>query len=95
MASLPQKLSWDLAQTRWANMINPTINFPPIQGTLLTNVNLINGVTVINHLLGRNQQGWILTDQTAAANIYRSAPFNSLTLSLTSDASTTVNIWCY
>lgn len=93
--SLPLRLPWDKAQDRWATDIQPILNFPPNNGVLLKNIKLINGVTTINHLLGRMQQGWIRTDQDADANIHRSAAFNSLTLQLTSSAAVTISLWVY
>lgn len=93
--SLPQKLSLDLMQTTWATELNPIIAFPPNQGILLKNIELINGITVVNHRLGRQQQGYVITDQNGAASIYRSANFNTLTLSLTSNAAVTVALWVF
>lgn len=93
--ALPLRLSWGLAQDRWASSLNPIIQFPPNQGTLLKNVSLDVGVNQVNHKLGRNQQGWIVTDIDAAAQIYRSQPFNSTILTLTSDVACTINLWVY
>lgn len=90
--SLPLKLGWDLAQTRWSSILSPIVDNPMNNGLLLTGVKLISGVTVVNHLLGRQMQGWIITDINAAATIYRSAPFNNLTLTLTSNAAVTLNL---
>lgn len=51
---------------------------------------------VINHKLGRMQQGWVITDiNNVATSIYRSQPFNDKTLTLTSSGAVTVNIWVY
>lgn len=84
-----------MLQTRWSSLLNPLLSNPVSKGNLLTDIPLINGVTVINHLLDRDQQGWIITDQDAAANIYRSQPLNDKTLTLTSDAATTVSLLVY
>lgn len=89
---LPLKLTWEIAQTRWASIINPLLINPISNPSILENIALINGVTVINHKLGRTQQGWFLSDIQGAATIYRSAAFNDLTLTLTSNAAVTVNI---
>lgn len=78
--------------TKWSSTLNPLIKNPLNNVTILNNVSLINGVTVINHLLGQMQQGWFLVDIDGAATIYRSAPLNDLTLTLTSDASVVVSI---
>lgn len=93
--SLPQKLPLDLMQTRWASEIEPVINLPPNQGVLLKNIQLANGVTVINHRLSKQMQGYIITDQDAAASIHRSKPLNASTLTLTSNAACNISLWCF
>ena len=95
MALLPLKMPWNLSSDRWATILNPVLQLSPNQGLLLKNVALAHGVTVVNHLLQRQQQGWIIVDQDAQANIYRSAPFNNLTLTLTSDAACNVSLWVF
>lgn len=89
---LPQKLPLDMMQTLWAALINPVLANPANTMSVLSGVVLTNGITVIPHKLGRKQQGWILTDINGAAQIYRSASFNNLTLTLTSNAVVTVNL---
>ena len=84
-----------LLQTSWQAQINPVLANPFVQGILIEDVALVNGSTVINHLLGRKQQGWVLVDISGAATIYRSQPFNSLTLTLVSSAAVTVNLYCF
>lgn len=81
-----------MLQTAWSAMINPFLSRPTNQTNVVSNVSLINGVTVVNHLLGRVPQGWFITDINGTATIYRSAPFNPLTLTLTSSADVTVSI---
>ncbi len=93
--SLPQKLPLDLMQTTWATELNPLLKNQLTQGILIPNVSLINGVTVINHLLSRQQVGYIITDINAAATIYRSQPLNTKTLTLTSNAAAVVSIWMF
>lgn len=84
-----------LMQTKWAAELNPVLAFPPLSGSILKGISLSIGVNTINHLLGRLQQGWILTDQSGGASIYRSKPFNATTLALTSDAVVTINLWVF
>jgi len=93
--SLPQKLPLDLMQTRWASEINPVIGFAPNQGILLKNIELINGVTVINHRLSRQMQGWVLMDIDGPASIHRSQPLNASTLTLTSNSACTIALWVF
>lgn len=95
MASLPQQLDLNQMQNKWATVLEPVIANPLNKGLLLKNVSLINGVTTINHLLGRQMQGWQISDINGAATIYRSAPLNGLTLALTSSAAVTVNLYVF
>jgi hypothetical protein len=81
-----------LMQTQWASQLNPVLRNPATDMSILTNVALKTGTNVVNHLLGVQQQGGILTDIQGAATIYRSAPFNDLTLTLTSSAPVMVSI---
>jgi hypothetical protein len=89
---LPLKLPYDLMQTKWASILNPIIASPLNNVSILKNIKLNNGATMINHLLGRNPQGWFIVDVDGPATIYRSQPFNDLILTLTSNAQVTVSI---
>lgn len=92
--SLPQFQSgnqpFQLMQSAWASAIDPMLQNPSLQTQLLKNISLSVGTNVINHKLSRVQQGWRIVDVTSAAHIYRSAPLNATTLTLTSDAATTI-----
>jgi hypothetical protein len=89
---LPLNLSPSQQSTKWKSILDPVIAAPMVGANILTGVALKNGTTVINHLLGAMQQGWFLVDVNGAATIYRSAPFNDKTLTLTSSAAVTVSI---
>ena len=91
---LPLNLNLSAMSTRWKAIIDPFLGNPSNSSNILSNVSLIEGTNVINHKLGRSMQGWFITDQQGAANIYRpnTAPFNSLTLTLISSAAVTVNL---
>jgi len=93
--SLSTKLPWDLANTKWASELNPVLNNPITNPSLLTNISLVSGANIINHKLGRTPLGWFITDINGAATIYRSAAFNNLTLTLTSSAAVTINLAIY
>lgn len=82
-------------QTKWASIINPLLSKPMLQGQNLENVTLVTGTNIINHKLGRKLQGWTITDIDAAVTVYRSAPMNDLTLTLTSSGNATANIWVF
>lgn len=81
-----------LIQTKWKSLIDPILINPLNDVSVLKNINLVTGSNVINHLLGKVQQGWFLIDKQASGDIYRTAPFNNFTLTLTSSANITVSI---
>lgn len=87
--------SLTLLQSQWASQLEPVINFPPVKGRLIKDVALAIGANKIDHKLGRQPQGWVIADINAAATVYRSEPFNELTLTLTSNAVATAQIWVF
>jgi acetyltransferase-like isoleucine patch superfamily enzyme len=89
---LPINLTASLQTTRWKAILDPILQNPLNNVSILKNVKLVNGVNVINHKLGRVQQGWFITDIDAAATIYRSENFNDKTLTLTSSADCTISL---
>lgn len=89
---LPTRLPFDLMLTKWSSILNPFLANALNGVSMLNGIEIGNGVTVINHKLGKLQKGWFITDIDGAATIYRSAPFNTKTLTLTSDAAVTVNL---
>lgn len=92
---LPKKLPLDLMQDRWASILNPLLSNQLTQGLLLKDQFLTNGVTILNHRLGRKMVGWFITDISGAAQIYRAAPLDDLTLTLTSDAAVVASLWVF
>ena len=89
---LSSKLDWPAMNPIIASALNPVIANPISNLTYLNNINLINGVTTINHGLGRMMLGWFLTDITAGVMVYRSAALNTKTLVLTSSGAASVSI---
>lgn len=79
-------------ENKWKSILDPVLANPMTNMGILKNINLVTGNNVINHLLGQIQQGWIITDIQGVADIYRSAPFNNLTLTLNSSSAVTVSI---
>lgn len=92
---LSNRLPYEQMLTKWSSTLNPVIANPLNSVTILKDIKLNNGVTVVNHLLQRIQQGWFLVDIQGPATIFRSASFNELTLTLTSNAAVTVSIGVY
>ncbi len=98
MNRLPQQLTYEQLQTRWASMINPVLSSPIVNGLQLDNIALLTGDNVINHRLGRKPQGYIVVRKNAQAGIFDTQDTNQmpqLTLNLTSDADVTVSLWIY
>jgi hypothetical protein len=81
-----------LMQTKWASILNPLLAQPLSSNAILNNITLKTGDNVINHLLARTMQGWIISDINAACTIYRTAPFNSSTLTLNASAPCVVDL---
>ena len=90
MAQLPQVPEPPF--TIWKSLLDPLLANSLNKVIFLTNVSLVTGTNVINHGLGRIQQGYFPVDQQASGSFYRSAPFNNLTLTLTASAPMTISL---
>lgn len=85
-------------QSQWATQLDPVINLPTNQGTILKDVALVNGTTLVNHLLGRKLQGWFIIRQRGPASVYDTQDNNqqqNLTLSLVSSAAVNVDLFVF
>lgn len=95
-AQLPQRLTLTQMQQQWAALLNQLLTNPFLSGSLLTNIQLTPGDNVINHKLGRKQQGWVVTDNNEGdIDLYRNAPFNDLTLTLNCSESAVISLWVF
>ncbi len=92
---LPLRLPLQQMQSQWKSIIDPLLGNSINSMIILPSVKLNNGVTVINHLLGRKQQGFVQLDIDGPAIYYRSAPLNDTTLTITSNASVNVILGVY
>ena len=90
--NLSPRLPWSLAQTLWAQTLNPVLANPTTNMAILKNVALASGNNAVPHLLQQVQQGWIITDIQGVASIYRNQPFDKVYLYLNSSAVVTVSI---
>ncbi len=79
-------------QTNWTSQLNPVLSAPTLAPSVLKNIKLVSGTNVINHKLGKTQQGFYITDINAAVTVYRSQPFNDLTLTLISSGTAQINL---
>jgi hypothetical protein len=94
MAQLPLNLDLSQMQTKWKSQLDQLLSNELTQGSLISQ-SLASGSNTINHLLGRQQVGWIIVDQDAAATIYRSQPLNAKTLTLNASAPVNVALWVF
>lgn len=65
-----------------------------IDGVQLTAISLTTGSNRINHTLGRQPLGWIVTDINAAVVPYRTA-WDANTITLVATGSVTIDLWVY
>lgn len=89
---LPIKLPFELMLTKWSSILNPLLSNKLNNVSVLKGVVLAIGENKIPHLLGRDQQGWYVTDINAVATLYRSKPLEASFLYLTSSAVATINL---
>lgn len=86
-----------LLQNSWKSSIDPTLANPIVNGVLQKNIALVVGVNSINHKLGRNPQGYIITGMHGVySQIFDTTSLNpSLTLTLNSSVATTIDLYCF
>lgn len=78
------------------NALAPLLKSLVVDGLLIKDVELVTGVNEVPHKLGRQFQGWIISDKTGTADIWR-VPTNLETrlLTLEADADVTISLWVY
>lgn len=87
-----------MLQTRWASLLEPTLNNAATQGQVLKSVALSIGPNVVNHKLGRKLQGWCIVRKRASSDIYDTQDTNQtpeLTLTLQASIAVVVDIYVY
>lgn len=96
--SLSPKLTWELANPKWAATLNPLLANHLFGGNLLTNITLKAGNNTINHGLGEVLQGYFVVLNSAASTFYDNQRTNQrpdLTLILNSSGPTTISIYVF
>lgn len=76
------------------NVLQPVFNNPMLFGVSRQSVVVGSGSNVIEHGLGHDVNGWIVTDINAAVTLYRSAS-NAQTITLVSSGTATVDLYIY
>lgn len=95
---LSPRLSWELANPKWAATLNPVVANPLVQGVLLSGIPVVTGTNVINHKLGRKLQGYVVVLNSAAVTFYDSQAINqhpSLTLILNASGAATISLYVF
>lgn len=80
------------------SQLNQIIANPIVSGNIINNVVLAVGDNTINHMLGRNLQGWIIILKSANSNIFDKQSTNStpnLTLVLNSSGIVTISLYVF
>lgn len=98
MALLSPRLDWTQAQTKWSATLNPIVSNPLVSGLILSDVKLASGANVVNHLLGRALQGYLVVLNSAAITLYDSQLTNQkpeLTLILNASGTATVSLYVF
>lgn len=93
--ALPLLKDFAMMLTNWKAALDPVIANPIVLGSNLTGIALTTGATTVPHKLGRAQQGWFITDISAAATVFRTGDFNTTNMVLTASAPCTCNIWVF
>lgn len=78
--------------------LNTIIKNKIVNNNFLSGVQLINGTTVVNHLLDRKLVGWVITRQKSSAIIFDSQdtnPDQDVSLRLVSNAAVIVDIMVF
>ena len=81
-----------LMQSAWASILDPLLQNPSLQSVIVKDVALSTTPKAVNHRLGRKPQGWRIVDANSGATVYRTAPFDPLTLTLEASAPITVSL---
>lgn len=84
-----------LMQRNWKSKIDPIFQSQNVNGRSLNNISLVVGSNQIPHGLQGTIKGWYITDINGAAQIFRNAPFDASNLTLSSNATVTINLWVF
>lgn len=96
MALLSTKLPWELAQPKWASILNPLLSEPILAGNQIDSIFLTASTPkTINHLLQRLPQGWFIVDINANAVVWKTQNWTATTITLESSADATISIYVY
>lgn len=96
--NLSSNLPWELANNKWAAVLNPLLANPIVNGRILSGVVLATGANIVNHGLQRKLQGYIVTLKSADVSLYDSQATNQMpdfNLILNSSGAATVSLYVF
>lgn len=71
-------------------------SLPPLRGQLIKSISVSSGANSVNHSLGREAQGYVVTKQTSAVNLtYGSQVDLTKILVVNSSGSSTIDLWVF
>lgn len=95
--NLSSKLTWELANPKWAASLNPVLANPLVSGQIIQ-ATVKTGKNVINHGLGKTLQGYIIILNNAAVTFHDTQATNSmpdLTLQLIASGPATISLYVF
>lgn len=81
-------------QSQIEQVINPVLRTTLINGVLIKDVAITTAGATIEHKLGRQPQGWMITDKQGNTDIWRTA-WSEKFLTLDASGSTTFSVWVF
>ncbi len=96
--NLSPKLTWELANPKWAATLNPVLLNPLIGGRILSGIAVLSGANTISHGLGQKLQGYMVILNSAAVTFYDSQGSNQrpeLTLILNASGAAIVSLYVF
>lgn len=96
--NLSPRLTWELANPKWAASINPVLKNPLVNGRVISNISIVTGVNVINHGLGAKLQGYFPVLNDSNVTFYDNQATNSmsdLTLNLVASGPATISLYVF
>jgi hypothetical protein len=80
---------------KWKSQLDPVIAGSIASGVQVSHVSLSNTPTVVPHTLGQVPKGWVVSDLSDNAVVYRASPMTSSSVTLVATAPCVVSLWIY
>lgn len=85
-----------MLQSKLQEFFAPLLANPTLDGTLLTNIQLVAGENKVEHKLQRAALGWIVVSKNATCDIWEpSKDLSKAFITLQSSAPVTISLWVF